>query len=121
MIPGVTVAMGGEDWVVPPLTIGQLRRLMPKVQRLTDIGAAMGDEQIGILIELVAAALQRNYPDISPERIAELVDLGNAGDVVAAILTGSGLKPAGEAPAVARSNGAASMASSPPPAATATP
>jgi hypothetical protein len=121
VIPGITIAMGGEDWIVPPLTMGQLRRLLPQVQRLTDIGAAMGDEQIGILIDLVAAALQRNYPDTTPERVAEMVDLGNAREVVAAILTGSGLKPAGEAAAVARSSGAVSMAYSPPPAATATP
>ena len=119
MIPGVTIAMGGNDWVVPPLTIGQLRRLMPKVRRLSEVGPGMGEEQIAILLEIVATALQRNYPDMAPERVAERVDLGNAGDVVAAILTGSGLRPAGEAAAVARSNGAASTASSPPPAATA--
>lgn len=121
MIPGVVIAMAGEDWIVPPLTIGQLRRLLPQVRRLSDVGAAMGEEQIAILIELVAAALQRNYPEATPERVAELLDLGNAPQVVAAILTGSGLQPAGEAAAVARSDGAASTASSPPPAATATP
>ena len=118
MIPGVTISMGGNDWIVPPLTMGQLRRLMPKVQKLSEIGAAMGEEQISVLLEIVATALQRNYPDIMPERVADLVDLGNARDVVAAILTGSGLRPAGEAAAVARSDGAGSTASSPPPAAT---
>jgi len=41
MIPGVAVAMGGQDWMVPPLTLGQLRRLMPKVRQLTEIGASM--------------------------------------------------------------------------------
>ncbi len=117
MIPGVTIVMGGNDWVVPPLTMGQLRRLLPQLQKLTEIGAAMGEAQIAILLDLVATALQRNYPDMTPERAADLVDLGNAQRVVAAILTGSGLYQAGEAAAVARSNGAASTASSPPPAA----
>ena len=56
-----------------------------------------------------------------PGRVAELLDLGNARDVVAAILSGSGLKQQGEAAAVARSNGGASMGSSPPPAAGPTP
>ena len=37
MIPGVMVEMGGQQWTVPPLTLGQLRRLMPKVQQLTEI------------------------------------------------------------------------------------
>ena len=56
MIPGVTIAMGGRDWLIPPLTLGQLRRLMPKVRQLTEIGASMGEAQIGVLVEIVAAA-----------------------------------------------------------------
>ena len=55
MIPGVAVAMGGQDWIVPPLTLGQLRRLMPKVRQLTEIGASMGEAQINVLIDIVNA------------------------------------------------------------------
>ena len=79
MIPGVAVMMGGREWTVPPLTLGQLRRLMPKVRQLSEIGAQMGETQIGVLVEIVAAALQRNYPDITAETVENLLDLGNAG------------------------------------------
>jgi hypothetical protein len=98
-----------------------VRRLLPQVRELTAIGASMTEEQIGMLSEIVAAALQRNYPDVSPERVEDLIDLGNANAVLTAVLTGSGLRPsqAGEAAAVA-SNGAPSTASSPPLADTAT-
>jgi hypothetical protein len=143
MIPGVTIAMGGRDWLVPPLTLGQLRRLMPKVRELTEIGAGMGEAQIGVLVEIVAAALQRNYPEATPDLVENLLDLGNASGVLNAVLTGSGLKPGdslGEAAAPETLSGAnatltrssgdpvqpgqtagdASMVSSPPPAATAT-
>ena len=92
MIPGVVVAMGGRDWLVPPLTLGQLRQLMPKVQQLTEIGASMGETQIGVLVEIVAAALQRNYPEATPDMVENLLDLGNASAVLNAVLTGSGLK-----------------------------
>ena len=92
MIPGVMVAMGGQQWTIPPLTLGQLRRLMPKVQQLAEIGSQMGDTQIGVLVEIVAAALQRNYPDMSVETVENLLDLGNAGAVLNAVLTGSGLR-----------------------------
>jgi hypothetical protein len=92
VIPGIMVAMAGQQWTVPPLTLGQLRRLMPKVRQLTDIGAQMGETQIGVLTEIVAAALQRNYPDITAETVENLLDLGNAGAVLNAVLTGSGLK-----------------------------
>ena len=112
MIPGVTVAMGGRDWSVPPLTLGQLRRLMPKVRQLTEIGASMGETQIGVLVEIVTAALQRNYPDVAPETVENLLDLGNASAVLNAVLTGSGLRPGatllGEAHAPGTNSGAAS-------------
>lgn len=131
MIPGIEIAMGGQEWLVPPLTLGQLRRLMPKVQQLAEIDASMGEAQVGILVEIVAAALQRNYPDVTPETVESLLDLGNAGAVLNAVLTGSGLKryggSPGEAVAVAISGsspataGDISTASSPPPAATAIP
>jgi hypothetical protein len=92
MIPGVTITMGGRDWLVPPLTLGQLRRLMPRVRQLTEIDASMGEVQIGVLVEIVTAALQRNYPDATAETVENLLDLGNAGTVLNAVLTGSGLR-----------------------------
>jgi hypothetical protein len=92
MIPGVTITMGGRDWLVPPLTLGQLRRLMPRVRQLTEIDASMSEMQIGVLVEIVAAALQRNYPDATAEIVENLLDLGNAGAVLNAVLTGSGLR-----------------------------
>jgi hypothetical protein len=119
MIPGVMVAMGGRQWTVPPLTLGQLRRLMPKVRQLTEIGVQMGETQIGVLIEIVAAALQRNYPEMTADTVENLLDLGNAGTVLNAVLTGSGLRsrelPLGEvvAPGPNPGAGTANPASSP--------
>lgn len=116
MIPGITIQMGGQDWIVPPLTLGQLRRLMPKVRDMTQIGANMDEAQITTLVELVTAALIRNYPEVTEDRVENLLDLGNAAHVLQAVLTGSGLKARepGEAEAVTRGNGATSMDSSPP-------
>ena len=112
MIPGMTITMGGRDWLVPPLTLGQLRRLMPKVRQLTEINASMGEAQIGVLVEIVSAAMQRNYPDATPDVVENLLDLGNAGTVLSVVLTGSGLKlrddPLGEAAAPATGPGATS-------------
>src|ERR1700761_3156180 len=110
MIPGVAVAMGGQDWIVPPLPLGQLRRLMPKVRQLTEIGASMGEPQINVLIDIVTAALQRNYPETTPDKVEDLLDLGNASAVLNAVLTGSGLgrggAARGEPPAPGTSRGA---------------
>ena len=110
MLPGVTIAMGGQDWLVPPLTLGQLRRLMPKVRQFTEIGASMGETQISVLVEIVTAALQRNYPEATAEMVENLLDLGNASAVLNAVLTGSGLKlqdsRLGESPAPGTGAGA---------------
>jgi hypothetical protein len=126
MIEGVALRMGGREWIVPPLTLGQMRRLLPRIARLKDFGAEMGEAEIDVIIDLVAAALSRNYPGLTPDKVAELVDLGNAREVMQAILTGSGLTPAGEREPVADpppSNGGwpGSMASSPPAADTQSP
>jgi hypothetical protein len=111
VIPGIMVSMGGQQWTVPPLTLGQLRRLMPKVRQLTEIGAQMGETQIGVLTEIVAAALQRNYPDMTAETVENLLDLGNAGAVLNAVLTGSGLKAQERSPGEAGAPGSGSGAS----------
>ncbi len=120
LIPGSVISMGGRDWTVPPLTLGQLRRLMPKVRELTTVGAGMGEEQVGALVEIIVAAMSRNYPDLTAEILEDLLDLGNANTVLLAVLTGSGLKQ-GETIAVASQSGERFTASSPPPAAIATP
>ena len=52
----------------------------------------MSEVQIAVLVEIVAAALQRNYPDATAEMVENLLDLGNAGTVLNAVLTGSGLR-----------------------------
>lgn len=119
-IPGIIISMAGEDWIVPPLTLGQLRRLMPKIKDLKDISAGMGPEQIGTMSEVVAAAMGRNYPELTADYVEnELLDLGNAGEVLIAILSGSGLRRSGESPAVVSSAGQTSTVSLPPPADTA--
>ncbi len=110
MIPGVKIQMGGQDWQVPPLTLGQLRRLQPLIAQLTS-----GDtlQVMEAVCDLVSAALSRNYPDMTSDKAADLIDLGNRASVIDAVMGSSGLQ-LGEAAAVTGPNGAASMDSSPP-------
>ena len=96
LIDGVIVRMGGRDWTVPPLTFSQLRRLQPELERLSRISPAATPEQIAAVSEIVRTALSRNYPELTQAEIEDMLDLGNAARVIAAILTGSGLVP-GEA------------------------
>jgi hypothetical protein len=117
MIPGVVIQMGGHDWQVPPLTLGNLKQLWPKIQKMkmtTDTSALM--DQFDDVIELIEVALKRNYPDVTRDELLDLLDMGNLQAVITAVMQGSGLKP-GEAEAVtARPNGGfPSMDSTSPP------
>jgi hypothetical protein len=118
VIPGISLMMGGREWTVPPLTLGQLRHLMPKIRQLSDIGPQMGEPQIDVLVEIVAAALQRNYPDMTIQMVENLLDLGNAAPVLQAVLTGSGLRSGGPSSGELKAPGSASGASAATPATT---
>lgn len=87
MIEGATVSMGGKEWVVPPLSLAQLKVFLPRVQGLAGMDTAqIADKQLQTLVEIVTAALQRNYPEVTPAQVEDILDLGNASPVLNAIL-----------------------------------
>jgi hypothetical protein len=90
MIDGVTLNLGGTEYVVPPLNFKALKRLMPVIERFGQSGASLNDEQMDGIVEVVYAALVRNYPDFPRERLEEVIDLGNAATVLTAVLGASG-------------------------------
>jgi hypothetical protein len=119
MLLGATIALAGRDYVVPPLTLGQLRRLAADIGCIGEHGGLLDSEAIGAVVRIVTAALQRNYPELDERAVEEMLDLGNAGEVLSAVLAGSGLRRGagpGEA-AAAAGDGTRSTASSPPPSA----
>lgn len=107
--------MGGRDWVVPALTLGQLVALNSKIKEIATVSAPeLTPAQVEDFVDIVHAAVARNYPDVTREALRdELLDLGNAREIMVAILTGSGLRPnpTGEAMAPATQAGATSTAS----------
>jgi hypothetical protein len=129
MLPGVVIEMGGREWTIPPLTLGQLRRLTPELGKITTHASMLDTEVIAAMVKVVTAALRRNYPDLAEESVEEVLDLGNAGEVLNAVLVGSGLRrsaTSGERRAAAlitppsmpmAADGTSSTASSPPPSA----
>lgn len=102
-IKGVPIELGGATYVVPPLTLGALEQLMPRIQAFD---GTMNGEQIATVLDCAHAALKRNYPDMSRETLAELVDLGNFGALFEAIMNASGLqRSTGEVQAMGLSSG----------------
>lgn len=94
---GVALRLGGRDWIVPPLSFRQLKALSPVFARVGAIGARLGEKEIDDIVHLVHAALSRNYPALTADDVAELIDLGNAASVVRAVAGVSGLAAAARA------------------------
>jgi hypothetical protein len=89
LIKGVTLNLGGEDYVIPPLNLDQLEEYTEIIEKLGTPGIT-NQETYNIIATLAAAALSRNYPDITLEQVRTMLDLGNIIAVNAAVMGGSG-------------------------------
>lgn len=118
LLPGVEIEMAGRTWTVPPLTLGQLRRLGSAVEIMRADREMLDPEVIDAVVTVVTAALRRNYPDLDEEEVAEMLDIAAAPAVFVAVLTGSGLKRGAAGDGPFGSAGPTSTASSPPASAT---
>lgn len=100
LIEGVAIKIGAKEFVVPALSFKQLRQLMPKIKGMAVVGAEMTDQQMGEVVEVVHAAVSRNYPELNKEYLDENIDMNNVRQIIAAIMGQSGLvKTSGEATA----------------------
>lgn len=102
---GVVVRMGGRDYVVPPLTLAQLRKHEEDLRKVRDITPFSPLAEVEPAIRVIHAAMTRNYPDLTQEALEEVLDLGNVMPAFLAVCAMSGLERAkegaaeGEAPA----------------------
>lgn len=89
---GVNVTLGGAEYTVPPLTLGAIRRLMPRINAMSGAkdGTLNGD-MLDAISEVAHAALVRNYPEMTRETLDDLIDLKNVQSLTMAIMGASGL------------------------------
>jgi hypothetical protein len=99
MIPGVKINLGGDEYIVPPLNFRQLEKHSKLLDDLPDVLAA-GDvkKQWQIILTLALAALSRNYPDLTLEKLKDIIDLGNLAALTEAVMGQAGFKATEEAP-----------------------
>lgn len=88
---GTTVTLRGSDYVIPPLNLEQIQRLAPDIVAMRTVTVDNAMETVPTTIRVVHDALKTNYPDITPEDVAGLVDFANLAAVVNAIMGVSGL------------------------------
>ena len=89
---GQVINLGGTDYTVPPLALGALKVLLPKIRQFAvSEDGATGLEHSEDLLEVCLAVLRRNYPSMTLEELIEIVDLSNFGPLTLAVMGQSGL------------------------------
>lgn len=94
LLDGVAVQLGRREFIVPPLNLRAVRKVIPLLPVLE--GKSGEGSFLDAAVELLALAIQRNYPDITKDEIEELVDLGNLPRLVEAVMAVSGFGPKGK-------------------------
>jgi hypothetical protein len=89
MIKGIKMELGGTVYIVPPLSLGAIETMQERIGRFT---AGANLESVGTVIDALHSALLRNYPEMTREQVANMVDLGEMQEVMEAIMDVGGLK-----------------------------
>lgn len=103
MIKGIAIDLGGAEYTVPPLSLAAVEAFQ---DRLAGFDGTLSAPSVGLVLDVAHAALKRNYVTITRAELAELIDLGNMGEVFEAVMDVSGLRrkesEAGKAKAAAK-------------------
>lgn len=86
---GNKVEIGGQDYVFAPLPLGGIEIYGDKLDNFSDLSLK---ERSTTTIEIALMSLNRNYPSITREQVANMIDMHNINDIVTAIMTRSGMQ-----------------------------
>jgi hypothetical protein len=90
MILGIPMPIGGVEYIVPPLSLGSLEEYGDAIDDFQS--GNLGLKGFSIVIDVVLAALKRNYPDMTRDMVKNGIDLAEAGDFFANVMDVSGLR-----------------------------
>jgi hypothetical protein len=97
---GVKCKLRDKEFYILPLTVGLLRKggldLMKKNDELVQANDYIG--ALDVKVQLITMAVKQNYPDVTVDKMYDLVDLRNYVQAWNVVLGGTGLGE-GEAPA----------------------
>lgn len=80
----------GSKYVVPPMNLATIEVMQ---ERLAGFTGGMDKTSIALVVDATLASLQRNYPEMTRERVVnELLDVSNMEEVMAAVMDVSGLR-----------------------------
>lgn len=104
---GIEFELGGDIYVVPPIALGDLEVLQDRLAKFEEF--RLDSESARLIADVAHRALRRNYPDMTLEQVSELVDVGNATELLGAVMDVSGMRrreiEAGKTPAASQAKG----------------
>lgn len=95
---GVKLNIGGQEFVVPSLSLRQVQVLQPMLVQYTGQTDA---KSIELVIDTAFLAISRNYPDLQRDELLDLIDLRNMAAVMNVVMGASGLVEVAPGEAVA--------------------
>lgn len=115
--------LGGRAYDIAPYKLGALRRAAPAIDRINANAGSLGTiagmtDSTADIVAVLSIGLQKLDPALTPEALEEMVgfdDLPALRDAFMALLSESGMRAAGEAPAPspADGEGASTISSAP--------
>lgn len=82
----------GDILTVPPLSLAAVEKFQDRLEKYSG-----GLGEVSLVIDALTSALNRNYPEMTRDQVAELVDISNMQEVMFAVMNVSGLvKKAGD-------------------------
>ena len=107
---GVALTLGDETFVVPPLTLGAFE---DHGDALRAFDGSPSKDNVRLVVDPLTSALKRNYPEITREKVRDLVDLSTMSQAMFALMSVSGATEAPEGNTVATATGGTGSPSSP--------
>lgn len=91
---GQPIKVRGKEYIVPGLSFAQLEKHVKVIERLNDKKnkGALTPQIVQDIVTVVHAAMSRNYPELKPDDIKNMLDTRNAGHFVQVIMGLSGFE-----------------------------
>jgi hypothetical protein len=94
---GKVIVLGNVEYVVPAIAFRELKKLLPRLQKLNVLEGGMPNaEDLDTITEMAHAAIQRNYPEVTLDELDGVLDMRNLREVVLTVMGQTGLEPAGK-------------------------
>ncbi|MDP3650524.1 MAG: hypothetical protein Q8R67_02465 [Rhodoferax sp.] len=101
-IDGVDVLLGGVIYILPPCSLATLKRHTKGIDAMQRSSFDFSEASVDTILNLVFEALRRNYPDITPEFVAEHLGLDMVMETFQAAMDVSGLMRKSKAAATSK-------------------